>query len=81
MSREVLEDMYKATQNIEKRKEARHKFAETLGTITGATVALALDATMIWAVLNFMIGFQLTWVGCLGIVILANAAVVKYRRR
>ena len=46
--------------------------AEKIGKIIGELILLALIATLIWAILNFVLAFSITWVKVLGAYILFN---------
>jgi len=81
MSVELLEKAFKKTADKEKQEEMKMKIALAAGQVAGAMVALALDATLVWAITNFMIGFSLTWLGSLGAVILAQLIFAKLRLR
>lgn len=46
--------------------------AEKIGKIIGELILLALIATLIWAILNFVLAFSITWVKVLGAYVLFN---------
>lgn len=46
--------------------------AEKIGKIISELILLALIATLIWAILNFVLAFSITWVKVLGAYVLFN---------
>lgn len=81
MSREILEKALNKTNELEKKEMKRQKAAEAAGRIIGIAVALAADATFVWLVVKFMIGVSsFTWLGALGVMLLANLAYGKFSK-
>lgn len=70
MSKDVLEAAFQKTKDIEKKKETRMKIAEAFGKVTGYLASVAIDATVIWAILVWMVGLSVGWLQVAGGVIL-----------
>jgi hypothetical protein len=81
MSREILEKALEKTNEIEEKEVKKLRLAENLGRITGVGLALAMDATAIWLIIKFMLGFAaFTWVNALGVMFLANILYIKFKK-
>ena len=80
MSRELLEEALKKTQQLEEREMKKAQLAENLGKITGVAFAVSLDTTAVWLIIKFMLGVTaFTWVNALGVIFLANLAYIKLK--
>lgn len=80
MTRQLLEQAFAKTKEIEDKKHKRMELAKRFGTAAGALVALLLDSTFIWAVLNFMVGVSFSWLATLGSYTLLNLFIGKLKR-
>ena len=77
VNRELLERALKKTNELEEKERKQMRIASALGTIAGVTVSTALDTTVIWACLVFLIGIKISWLAVLGGVILFS--VIKFK--
>ena len=68
-----------AMKEIEEKQEARMKIAEALGKVTGYLASVAIDTTVIWAVLVWMVGVSVGWLQVAGGVMLLQILRVKTR--
>ena len=80
MSKDILESALQKTRELEEKEKKRMKLAETLGRITGVLAVWAVDATFVWAVVNFMIGASFTWLASAGAVALVWMASLKFNK-
>jgi len=80
MSVELLEKAFEKSVKKEREEKRKMKIALALGQFAGIAVAFVLDATLIWAIVNFMIGASVTWVASLGVVILGHLIFIKFRK-
>ena len=81
MSRDLLEKALNKTNEMEEKEKKKMRMAENVGKWVGIAIAISLDATFVWLVVKFMIGVtSLTWVGALGIMLLANLAYGKFAK-
>ena len=68
-----IAELNKLKMTPEERKVAdRRELGEKIGKIIGELILLALIATLIWAILNFVLAFSITWVKVLGAYVLFN---------
>ena len=82
MSREVLEKALEKTNEMEEKKKKKMQLAEQIGWVTGVAVATALETTLVWAILKFVIGLAaFSWLSTLGVVILANLVCSKLKSK
>ena len=80
MSKEILEKALNRTNEIQEKEMKKKKLAENSARILGIVVAIALDATCVWLIVKFMIGVSsFTWIGALGVMLLANLAYAKLK--
>ena len=79
MSKEVLEKALNKTKEIEEKQLKRMKVAESVGKVVGSVVAVGLDALIVWAVLNYLIGMSVGFVPTLGFVLLAMFILAKIK--
>ena len=79
MSKEVLERALNRTNKLEEDEQKKMRVAEIVGKTLGVSVALAVDALVIWAVLNFMISYSIGYLPILGGLILVQLAAAKFR--
>ena len=77
MSREILEKAFEKTKQNEEKEKTRMRVAEALGQVVGTIAALALDATVIWAITVYLIGVPVSWLAILGGVLLFQ--IVKFK--
>ena len=80
MSKDVLEAALQKTRDLEEKEKKRMKLAETFGRIAGALVAWVVDATFVWAVVNFMIGASFTWLASAGVIALLWIVSLKFNK-
>ena len=80
MSKDVLEAALQKTRDLEEKEKKRMKLAETFGRIAGALVAWVIDATFVWAVVNFMIGASFTWLASAGVIALLWMVSLKFNK-
>ena len=82
MSKEVLEKALKKTNELEEKEMKKMKLAERIGWVTGIAIATALETTLVWAVVKFVIGaVAFSWLSALGTVILANLVCSKLKSK
>lgn len=68
-----IAELNKLKMTPEERKVAdRRELGEKIGKVIGGLIALALIATLIWAILNFVLAFSIAWVKVLGAYVLFN---------
>ena len=79
MSRDLLEEAFKKTKEIEEKEQRKLKAAESLGIAAGLATALALDATVVWLIVKFLIGFPLSWPAAVGCILLLYIIKVKFK--
>ena len=79
MSKEVLEKALSKTKELEERQLKRMKVAEAVGKVTGSVIALSLDALVVWAILNYLIGVSVGFLPTLGFVLLAMVILAKVK--
>ncbi len=79
MSKEVLEKALNKTKEMEAKQLKRMKAAEAVGKVTGSVVAVCLDALVVWAILNYLIGMSVGFVPVLGFVLLAMLILAKVK--
>jgi hypothetical protein len=80
MSKEILQRALEKTNEIEEKEVKKLKLAENIGKILGVGITVALDTTLVWLIIKFMLGFAaFTWVNALGAMFLANIIYVKLK--
>ena len=79
MSKEILEKSLEKTNELEEKLMKKVKIAEALGKITGSLVAVALDALIVWAILNYMVGFTVGFIPVLGGSLMFMVILAKIR--
>jgi len=79
MSKELLEKAFEKTKEEEVKAMKRQKIARGVGVVMGMTFALALDALVVWAVVNFMLSISASYVMILGGVILSYLVLAKIK--
>jgi len=62
------------------KKEEARELGENLGKLVGGTIATAITATVIWAVLAYIFSLSVTWLQVLGGLILFNIATNAIRK-
>ena len=81
MSKEILEKALNKTRELEEKEMKKMRLAESAGKWVGIAIAISLDATFVWLVVKFMIGAaSFTWLGALGVMLLANLAYGKFSK-
>ncbi len=53
--------------------------ATGVGLILGALAAASLEALMIWLILTYLVGVTLTWLQVLGIMLVVNGIMAKFK--
>lgn len=79
MSKELLEKAFEKTKEEEAKTMKRQKIARAVGVAAGLTAALALDALVVWAIVNFMLGIGASYVMILGGVLLGYMTLAKIK--
>ena len=80
MSRDLLEEALNKTNEIEEKQKRKMRLAESAGRIAGLVVAVIIDATFVWLIVKFMLGFvAFSWVQALGVMFLANMIYAKFK--
>ena len=80
MSREILEKALNKTNEIEEKEVKKLRLAENIGRFVGIGVAVAMDTTVVWLIIKFMLGVAaFTWVNALGVMLLANILYIKLK--
>ncbi len=81
MTRELLEKALNKTRELEEKEKKKMRIAESLGKWVGIAIAISLDSTFVWLIVKFMIGVaSFTWLGALGVMLLANLAYGKFSK-
>ena len=82
MSRDVLEKAFEKTKEIEEKQMKKLRLAENIGRFAGIAVAVAMDTTVVWLILKFMIGLSaVTWLQALGGMLLLNILYIKLKSK
>ena len=82
MTREILEKALNKTNEIEEKQMKKMRLAENMGRFAGISVAIAMDTTVVWLIIKFMLGFAaFTWINALGVMFLANILYIKFRSK
>jgi|TARA_R110002012_G_scaffold172129_1_gene337097 uncharacterized protein YacL len=50
-----------------------------VGLILGALAAASLEALLIWLILTYLVGVTLTWLQVLGIMLVVNGIMAKFK--
>ena len=50
-----------------------------VGLILGALAAASLEALLIWLILTYLVGVTLTWLQVLGIMLVVNGVMAKFK--
>ena len=79
MSKEVLEKALNKTKELEERQLKRMKVAEGAGKVAGSIVAVGLDALVVWAIVNYLIGMSVGFVPVLGSILIAMFILAKIK--
>ena len=79
MSQEILEKAFNKTKELEEKQLRKMKVAETVGRVVGSLVAVALDALVVWAIVNYLIGVSVGFVPVLGGVLMSMFILAKIR--
>jgi len=80
MSRDLLEEALNKTNEIEEKQKRKMRLAESAGRIAGLVVAVIIDATFVWLIVKFMLGFvAFSWVQALGVMFLVNMIYAKFK--
>ena len=53
--------------------------ATGVGLILGALAAASLEALLIWLILTYLVGVTLTWLQVLGIMLVVNGIMAKFK--
>lgn len=77
MSREILEKAFEKTKQNEEKERKQMRIAKALGEVGGSIAALALDATVIWAILVYLVGVPVSWLAIFGGMLLFQ--IVKFK--
>ena len=81
MTRDLLEAALNKTKELEEKEMKTRKLAENIGKYTGVAFAICLDSLFVWLIVKFMIGVAgFTFLGALGVMLLANLVYVKFKR-
>jgi len=81
MSKEVLEKAFEKTKEIEEKQMKKMRLAENIGKFVGIAVAVAMDTTVVWLIVKFMLGAAaFTWVNALGVMLLLNILYIKLKK-
>ena len=79
MSKEVLEKALNKTKELEEKQLRKMKVAETAGRVVGSLVAVALDAVVVWAIVNYLIGVSVGFVPVLGGILMSMFILAKIK--
>ena len=79
MSKEVLEKALNKTKELEEKQLRKMKVAETAGRVFGSLVAVALDAVVVWAIVNYVIGASVGFVPVLGGILMSMFILAKIK--
>jgi hypothetical protein len=77
-------DLYEPKANQNKEDEEVTKASITaiatgLGLALGALAAASLEALLIWLILTYLVGVTLTWLQVLGIMLVVNGIMAKFK--
>ena len=80
MSKEVLEKAFEKTKEIEEKQMKKLRLAENIGRFSGIATAVALDTTVVWLIIKFMIGVSaVSWIQVLGGMLLLSILYIKLK--
>ena len=79
MSKEVLEKALSKTKELEAKQLKKMKVAEAAGKVAGSIVAVGLDALVVWAIVNYLIGMSVGFVPVLGGVLISMFILAKIK--
>ena len=79
MSQEILEKAFNKTKELEEKKLKQMKIAEMAGRVVGSLVAVALDALVVWAIVNYLIGMSVGFVPVFGGILMSMFILAKIR--
>ena len=79
MSQEILEKAFNKTKELEEKQLKQMKIAEMAGRVVGSLVAVALDALVVWAIVNYLIGMSVGFVPVLGGILMSMFILAKIR--
>lgn len=79
MSQEILEKAFKKTKELEERQLKKMKMAEAAGRVVGSLIAVALDAVVVWAIINYLIGMSVGFVPVLGGILMSMFILAKIK--
>ena len=79
MSKDVLEKALQKTNEMEEKEIKRMKLAESVGKVVGSIVAVGLDALVVWAIVNYLIGMSVGFVPVLGGILISMFILAKIK--
>ena len=79
MSKEVLEKALSKTKELEAKQLKKMKAAEAAGKVVGSIIAVGLDALVVWAIVNYLIGMSVGFVPVLGGVLISMFILAKIK--
>ena len=78
MSREVLEQSFNKTKEMEEETLKKMRSAQNLGRILGILAAFSVDSTVVWLIVKFLLGFAtFSWINALAVVLLVSLLRAK----
>lgn len=78
MSRDILEQAFNKTKEMEEETLKKIRAAENLGRILGILAAFSIDSTVVWLVVKFLLGFAtFSWINALAVVLLVSMLRAK----
>jgi uncharacterized protein YacL len=79
VSQEILEKAFNKTKELEQKQLKQMKIAEMTGRVVGSIVAVTLDALVVWAIVNYLIGLSVGFVPVLGGILMSMFILAKIR--
>ena len=79
MSQEILERAFNVTKELERKQLRKMELVEAVGKTIGSTIAVAIDAGIVWAIVNYLIGVSVGFVPVLGGTLLFMCILAKIR--
>ena len=79
MSKDVLEKALNRTVELEQKNQRQQRIAENIGKTIGISAALAVDALVAWAILNWLVGFSVGYLPILGVSLLVQMTLAKVK--
>ena len=80
MSRDILEEAMRKTEEAERKHIKRVRAARMVGAFFGTILAIALDGVLVWAIVNYLIGVPVGYLPVFGGLLMLQYAMDKIRQ-